>query len=236
MTRCPQPQLFRESRWRGPGGETEQSRRKSGGDGRFSNSLPDSASRDCADETRDVALDGQPDLQRGFRMLNRVRGTLDDWAAIRCSSCSSARQARPCRCSSHATVDRPSCRRAAISAAVHRCRRSRSIQATSAVGVAAGHRRGRQKRSRSPATPSARYRRSHFRTVDSQISSAACTSCHATIGFAPPLRVAQAAGLSSPGLRIIFSTSAMCCSSSLICSRAYSSSQTLLSRTRSSSS
>ena len=48
--------------------------------------------------------------------------------------------------------------------------------------------------------------------------------------------VAQAAGVSSPGLRIIFSTSAMCCSSSLICSRAYSSSQTLLSRTRSSSS
>ena len=39
------------------------------------------------------------------------------------------------------------------------------------------------------------------------------------------------AGLSSPGLRIIFSTSAMCCSSSWICSRAYSSSHTLLSST-----
>lgn len=41
----------------------------------------------------------------------------------------------------------------------------------------------------------------------------------------------QPAGVSSPGLRIIFSTSAMCCSSSWICSRAYSSSHTLLSRT-----
>ena len=51
-----------------------------------------------------------------------------------------------------------------------------------------------------------------------------------------PVRIAQPAGVSSPGFRIIFSTSAMCCSSSVICSRAYSSSQTLLSRTRSRSS
>src|SRR4030095_14056622 len=38
-------------------------------------------------------------------------------------------------------------------------------------------------------------------------------------------------GCSSPGLRIILSTSAMCCSSRVICSRAYSSSHTLLSTT-----
>lgn len=37
---------------------------------------------------RDVALDGQPNLQRGFRKLNGVRGTLDDWGAIRRSDCS----------------------------------------------------------------------------------------------------------------------------------------------------
>ena len=44
-------------------------------------------------------------------------------------------------------------------------------------------------------------------------------------------RGAHPAGASSPGLRIIFSTSAMCCSSSWICARAYSSIHTLLSRT-----
>ena len=38
-------------------------------------------------------------------------------------------------------------------------------------------------------------------------------------------------GCSSPGFRIILSTSAMCCSSRVICSRAYSSSHTLLSTT-----
>ena len=38
-------------------------------------------------------------------------------------------------------------------------------------------------------------------------------------------------GCSAPGLRIILSTSAMCCSSRVICSRAYSSSHTLLSTT-----
>ena len=38
-------------------------------------------------------------------------------------------------------------------------------------------------------------------------------------------------GWSSPGFRIILSTSAICCSSSAICSRAYSSSHTLLSTT-----
>jgi hypothetical protein len=37
---------------------------------------------------RDVTLVGQPDLQRGFRKLNGVRGTLDDWGAIRRSDCS----------------------------------------------------------------------------------------------------------------------------------------------------
>jgi hypothetical protein len=42
---------------------------------------------------------------------------------------------------------------------------------------------------------------------------------------------AQPARCNSPGLRIIFSTSAMCCSSSWICSRTYSSSHTLLSST-----
>lgn len=41
---------------------------------------------------RDVALDHQPDVQRGFRKLNGIRGTLDDWGATRrpgCSSCQS---------------------------------------------------------------------------------------------------------------------------------------------------
>src|SRR5262245_36403641 len=37
---------------------------------------------------RDVPLDGQPNLQGGFRKLNGVRGTLDDWGAIRRSDCS----------------------------------------------------------------------------------------------------------------------------------------------------
>jgi len=37
-------------------------------------------------------LDEQPNLQRGFRKLNGVRGTLDDWGALRrcdCSFCAS---------------------------------------------------------------------------------------------------------------------------------------------------
>ena len=37
---------------------------------------------------RDVELDGQSGLQRGFRKLNGVRGTLDDWGAARRSDCS----------------------------------------------------------------------------------------------------------------------------------------------------
>ena len=52
--------------------------------------------------------------------------------------------------------------------------------------------------------------------------------CPPAPGLAAP---AQPARFSSPGLRIIFSTSAMCCSSSWICSRAYSSSHTLWSAT-----
>jgi hypothetical protein len=37
---------------------------------------------------RDVELDSQSGLQRGFRKLNGVRGTLDDWGAARRSDCS----------------------------------------------------------------------------------------------------------------------------------------------------
>jgi len=37
---------------------------------------------------RDIELDSQSGLQRGFRKLNGVRGTLDDWGAARRSDCS----------------------------------------------------------------------------------------------------------------------------------------------------
>jgi molybdopterin-synthase adenylyltransferase len=37
---------------------------------------------------QDVALDGHPNLQRGFLKFNGVRGTLDDWGATRRSDCS----------------------------------------------------------------------------------------------------------------------------------------------------
>jgi hypothetical protein len=36
---------------------------------------------------RDVALGEKSGLQRGFRKLNGVRGTLDDWGAARRSDC-----------------------------------------------------------------------------------------------------------------------------------------------------
>jgi molybdopterin-synthase adenylyltransferase len=39
---------------------------------------------------RDVALGEQSGLQRGFRKLNGVRGTLDDWGATRRSDCAAA--------------------------------------------------------------------------------------------------------------------------------------------------
>jgi hypothetical protein len=37
---------------------------------------------------RDIELDSQSGLQRGFRKLNGVRGTLEDWGAARRSDCS----------------------------------------------------------------------------------------------------------------------------------------------------
>ena len=39
----------------------------------------------------DVALSGQPTLQRGFRKLDGVRGTLEDWGGARRADCTFCR-------------------------------------------------------------------------------------------------------------------------------------------------
>ena len=64
----------------------------------------------------------------------------------------------------------------AICLPVQRCRRSRSISATTAAGVGKRIRCGRDERSCKPANPSRRYRSTHFRAVRRQTPAASATA------------------------------------------------------------
>jgi hypothetical protein len=84
------------------------------------------------------------------------------------------------RLSTAETVDSAIPRHSAISAPVIRSRRRHSMTSTRSAGVRCGIDRGADERSRSPASPSARYRTTHLEQVGwlTSAASAAFVSDH----------------------------------------------------------